>query len=80
MCTVYGTHKYGFGQIFSLKLGLTTLFTHLKMILLQYFQFSAISSIRIDHYFILIMLDLCHWVGTRNFLRPVWFLMIYFAT
>ena len=33
---------------FSLKLGLTVLFTHLKIILLQCFQFSAISGIQID--------------------------------
>ena len=34
---------------FSLKLGPTVLFTHLKIILLQYFQFSVISSIQTDH-------------------------------
>ena len=32
----------------TLKLGPTTLFTHLKIILLQYFQFSAISGIQTD--------------------------------
>ena len=31
-----------------LKLGLTVLFTHLKIILLQYFQISVISGIQID--------------------------------
>ena len=31
-----------------LTLGLTALFTHLKIILLQYFQFLAISSIQIN--------------------------------
>ena len=31
-----------------LKLGLTVLFTHLKIILLQHFQFLAISSIQIN--------------------------------
>ena len=31
---------------FSLKLGPTALFTYLKIILLQYFQFSVISSIQ----------------------------------
>ena len=30
----------------TLKLGLMKLFTHLKIILLQYFQFSAISGIQ----------------------------------
>ena len=33
---------------FSLKLGPTALFIHLKIILLQYFQFSVISSIQTD--------------------------------
>ena len=33
---------------FTLKLDLTALFTYLKIILLHYFQFSAISSIQID--------------------------------
>ena len=36
---------------FSLKLGSTTLFTHLKIILLQCFQFSAINGIQLDPYF-----------------------------
>ena len=35
------THKFHFLSIFSLKMGLTTLFTHLKIILLQCFQFSV---------------------------------------
>ena len=33
---------------FSLKLNSTTLFTYLKIILLQYFQFSAINGIQTD--------------------------------
>ena len=33
---------------FTLKLDLTALFTYLKIILLHYFQFSAINSIQID--------------------------------
>ena len=33
------THKFHFLATFSLKMGLTTLFVHLKIILLQYFQF-----------------------------------------
>ena len=45
-CIVHETCKYGFQQIFSLKLAPTTLLTHLKIILLQYFQFSVISSIQ----------------------------------
>ena len=43
MCTVHGTHKLHFSSIFSLKIGPTVLFTHLKIILLQYFQFSFFS-------------------------------------
>ena len=47
------THKFHFSVTFSLKMGPTTLFTHLKIILLQCFQFSVfsfskISSIQID--------------------------------
>ena len=33
------THKFHFSVTFSLKIGLTILFTHLKIILLQCFQF-----------------------------------------
>ena len=39
--TIYETYKYHFSIIFSLKIDLTVLFTHLKIILLQYFQFST---------------------------------------
>ena len=35
------THKFHFLSIFSLKIGPTVLFTHLKIILLQCFQFSV---------------------------------------
>ena len=45
------THKFHFSKTFSLKMSLTVLFTHLKIILLQYFsvfsfsfQFSAVSK------------------------------------
>ena len=45
------THKFHFSATFSLKMGHTVLFTHLKIILLQYFsvfnfsfQFSAVSK------------------------------------
>ena len=41
LCTVYGSHKLHFSAIFSLQMGYTVLFTHLKIILLQYFQFSV---------------------------------------
>ena len=51
------THKFHFSTIFSLKMGSTALFTHLKIILLQCFQFqfsvsTKISSIQTDpeHY------------------------------
>ena len=39
-----GTHKLHFLVIFLLKMGLIVLFTHLKIILLQYFQFSIVSK------------------------------------
>ena len=39
-------------ETFSLKLGLRALFTHLKIILLQYFQFSTISSIQTDPFIV----------------------------
>ena len=39
-CTVHRTHKLHFSSTFSLKMGLTALFMHLKNILLQCFQFS----------------------------------------
>ena len=45
------THKFHFSATFSLKMSLTVLFTHLKIILLQYFsifsfsfQFSTVSK------------------------------------
>ena len=44
LCTVHGTHKY-FIQEKKLKMGPTTLFAHLKIILLQCFQFSIFSKI-----------------------------------
>ena len=39
--TVHGIHKLLFLTKLLLKISLTALFTHLKIILLQYFQFSA---------------------------------------
>ena len=42
------THKFHFLSIFSLKMGLTSLFTHLKIILLQCFQFSVFSFSKIS--------------------------------
>ena len=42
------THKFYFSAIFSLKMGPTALFTHLKIILLQYFQFQFSVSIKIS--------------------------------
>ena len=44
-CTVYETHKLFFSATFSLKISPTVLFTHLKIILLQYFQFLVLSKI-----------------------------------
>ena len=40
-CTVHETHKPLFSTKNSLKMGLMALFTHLKIILLQCFQFST---------------------------------------
>ena len=37
LCTVHGSHKHHFSVTFSLKMGSTTLFTHLEIILLQCF-------------------------------------------
>ena len=45
LCTVHGTHNHFIYNKNILKIGLTTLFTHLKLILLQYFQFSFFSKI-----------------------------------
>ena len=49
-CTVHRFHKLHFSITFSLKIGLTVLFTHLKIILLQCFQFSVFSCIQTDPY------------------------------
>ena len=40
-CTIHKTHKSLFSTKLSLKINHTALFTHLKIILLQYFQFSV---------------------------------------
>ena len=42
------THKFHFSATFSLKIGLTVLFTHLKIILLQCFQFSVLNFSKIN--------------------------------
>ena len=42
------SHKYHFSATFSLKMGPTVLFTHLKIILLLCFQFSVFSCIQTD--------------------------------
>ena len=42
------SHKLHFLSTFSLKMGPTALFTHLKIILLQYFQFSVFSFSKIS--------------------------------
>ena len=41
-------HKLHFSVTFSLKMGFTILFTHLKIILLQYFQFSVFNFSKIN--------------------------------
>ena len=48
LCTVHGPHKLHFLSTFSLKMGHTALFTHLKIILLQCFQFSVFSFSKIS--------------------------------
>ena len=47
-CTVHGSQKLHFLTTFSLKVGLTTLFRHLKILLLQYFQFQFLISAKIS--------------------------------
>ena len=42
------THKFHFSATFSLKMSPTVLFTHLKIILLQCFQFSVFSFSKIS--------------------------------
>ena len=42
------THKFHFLSIFSLKMGTTSLFTYLKIILLQCFQFSVFNFSKIN--------------------------------
>ena len=42
--TVYEPHKHHFSTTFLLKMSPTTLFTHLKIILLQCFQFSISTT------------------------------------
>ena len=42
------THKFHFSATFSLKMGPTALFTHLKNILLQCFQFQFLVSAKIS--------------------------------
>ena len=48
LCTVHESHKLHFLSTFSLKMGPTVLFTHLKFILLQCFQFSVFSFSKIS--------------------------------
>ena len=47
-CIVHGSHKFHFSVNFSLKIGLTVLFTHLKIISLQCFQFQFSISAKIS--------------------------------
>ena len=49
-CTVYGSHKLHFLSTFSLKMGSTVLFTHLKIILLQYFLVFSFQSTPCEKY------------------------------
>ena len=45
--TIYETHKFLFSATFSLKMGLIVLFTHLKIISVQCFQFQFSVSVKI---------------------------------
>ena len=47
-CTVQGSHKLHFSATFSLKMGPTVLFIHLKIISLQCFQFQFSVSAKIN--------------------------------
>ena len=47
-CTVHRIHKLHFSATFSLKMSPTALFIHLKIILLQCFQFSIFSFSKIS--------------------------------
>ena len=53
-CTIHKTFKPHFLATFSLKMGPTILFTHLKIILLQCFQFSIVSkrTLSVINYFL----------------------------
>ena len=47
-CIVHETHKPLYSANFSLKISPTALFTYLKIILLQYFQFLFFNGIQAD--------------------------------
>ena len=47
-CIFHGFHKLHFSATFLLKMGPTTLFTHLKIISLQFFQFQFSVSVKIS--------------------------------
>ena len=48
LCTIHRSHKLYFSATFLLKMGLTALFTHLKIISLQCFQFQFLVSAKIS--------------------------------
>ena len=47
-CTIHESHKLHFSTTFSLKMGFTVLFTHLKIILLQCFSVFSFNYIQMD--------------------------------
>ena len=51
----------------TLKLGPTVLFTYLKIILLQYFQYSAISGIQTDSKYIFNSVDFWDLIQVNDF-------------
>ena len=73
------THKFHFLSIFSLNMGPTALFTHLKIILLQCFQFSVFNFSKINSIQTLIILRLsCFHIHSRAFSRNMTFFFIFY--
>ena len=70
-CIVLATHKHFFSHKLLLKMDPMTLFTHLKIILLQCFQFSILSKISgIQTQLLLFLLNKCAVFFEK---KKVWF-------
>ena len=74
MCIIYEFYKIHFLVFFLLKIGLTVLFTYLKIILLQYFQFLVFRKIRS----IQTRLQSTHVFGLRFWCCVCVFLLLFF--